>query len=78
MGWVMPSLRLIGYEYNLQPLYKRPAFIIWTNVGACLDSQGRWVIMPSMEVVEFFQDEVQFPYGVLPRATQKSISTSPS
>ena len=34
--------------------------------------------MPSMIVVEFFQDEVQFPYGVLPRATQKSISTSPS
>ena len=24
--------------------------------------------MPSMNIVELFQDEVQFPYGVLPRA----------
>ena len=54
-------IRLIGYEYSIQPSHKQLDFTLWTNVRACLNSQSRGVIMPSMEVVEFFQDEVQFP-----------------
>ena len=31
--------------------------------------------MPSMEVVEFFQDEVQFPYGVIRRVSGTPVGT---
>ena len=31
--------------------------------------------MPSMEVVEFFQDEVQFPYGVIERVSANLTGT---
>ena len=33
------------------------------SIRHVLDFQSQWVIMPSMEVVELFQDEVQFPTG---------------
>ena len=51
------------------------AFYLRRLNSLVLGSQGRGVIMPSMDVVEFFQHEVQFPYGVIRRVSATLAGT---
>ena len=55
----------------IKDMGKRTPFTLWMNVGIRLDFQGRGVIMPGMDVVEFFQHEVTF----VPLRAIKRVST---